>query len=830
MRFGTALVALLLAGSSAAVPASAAPLVPQQADTSAPSSAGANRRARSGPRPYNQVITRRAITQNGLFKTHQIGDKLYYEIPRSELGKEMLLVAQIAKNTLGGGYGGQAAGNRVLRWDRHGDRILLRSISYDITADTTEPIYAAVEDANFAPVIAAFDIEAFGPDSSAVIDVTSLYTTDSPEFAVSRTMQGRLDAKRSFVDRVATFPTNIEVEATQTYAVNPQQQQQRNGPQPRRPQGRRPQPPHTASVLMHWSMVKLPERPMTPRRFDDRVGFFSIHKEDYGTGEHRVADRRYITRWRLECKDGEHTPCTPKKPIVYYVDPATPPQWRPWIKKAVEDWQPVFLQAGFKNAIIAKDPPSPQEDPTWSPEDARYSVIRWLPSTIENAMGPNIHDPRTGEIIEADISVYHNVMKLAEDWYFSQVGPDDPRAKRLPLPDSLEGRLMEYVVAHEVGHTLGLQHNMKGSSMYPADSLRNVSFLKRMGHTPSIMDYARFNYVAQPEDHIPVELLIPRIGPYDVFAIKWGYTTIPTVYGAAASASDQELPTLDKWARVQDDKPYLRFTVVDAGRADPGQETEAVGDQNTVQSTRLGIRNLERVVAMLIPATVKPGEDYTDLKSMYNQAIGQWRTELGHVAAIVGGVDSQEKYGEQQGVRFTPISAERQRDAVAFLNEEAFKTPTFFLDKDILRRIEVDGVVGQIGQVQSRLLRTLMADTARAAQMIEFATLASPGEQVYTLGEMFADVRNGVWSELADGSVKIDAFRRNLQRAYLDIADSVINGKSSNDDAAALLRGELQTVDESIARALPHAADEITRRHLEAAHVRIGRVLEPGKE
>ena len=456
-------------------------------------------------RPYERVITAEARSDDGVFRVHRIKDRVYYEIPKSALSREFLWVSQIAKTTLGAGYGGQAAGNRVVRWERRGDRILLRAVSYEVVADPQTPIAKAVEAANYNPIVMAFNIEAIGKEEAAVIDVTRLFTTDVPEFS-GRTRVGAraFDASRSFVERTVSFPENIEVEATHTYNNPPQEPGGggRGGP-PTPGGGRGGAPtlrPGSHSVLMHYSMVLLPEKPMQARLFDDRVGYFSTSKLDYGKDEHRAPQRRYITRWRLEKKDPAAAVSEPVKPIVYWIDPATPAKWVPYLKKGVESWQIAFEAAGFKNAVIAKEAPSATEDPDWSPEDARYSVIRWLPSTIENASGPHVHDPRSGEILETDIQFYHNVMNLARNWYFVQAGALDPRARTLPLPDDLMGRLVEYVAAHEVGHTLGFQHNMKASSMYPAARVRDAKWVKENGHTPTLMDYSRFNYVAQPED------------------------------------------------------------------------------------------------------------------------------------------------------------------------------------------------------------------------------------------------------------------------------------------------------------------------------------------
>jgi hypothetical protein len=775
-------------------------------------------------RPYDRVITKEAKSDDGIFTLHRIKDRIYYEIPKDKLGKEFLWVSQIAKTTIGAGYGGQAAGNRVVKWERRGDRILLRSVSYEVVADPSAPIARAVQAANYDSILMALNIEALGKDDAAVIDVTRLFTTDVPEFSGRTRVRARtFDASRSFVERAVSFPENVEVEATHTYNNPPDQPGAVQQPTP--PGGGRGQPPArlgSSSVLMHYSMVLLPDKPMQPRVFDERVGYFSVSQMDYGKDEHRAPERRYITRYRLEKKDPNADLSEPIKPIVYWIDPATPSKWVPYLKRGIESWQPAFEAAGFKNAIIAKDAPTPQQDPDWSPEDARYSVIRWLPSTIENASGPHIHDPRTGEILESDIQFYHNVMNLARDWYFVQVGPLDPRTKTLPMPDDLMGRLVEYVAAHEVGHTLGFQHNMKASSMYPAAKLRDPQWLKTMGHTPTLMDYSRFNYVVQPEDKVDAADLVPRIGPYDKWATMWGYKPI-----AGARSPEDEKKTLDEWARQQDEKPYLRFSTATSRGSDPGELTEAVGDEDAVASTTLGLKNLERVATMLLPATTaKRGEPYDDLEELYGRMLGQWSVEMNHVAAIVGGFSSQQKHAGQEGLLFKPISRDKQANAVRFLNANAFDVPTWAVDPEVLRRIEPVGVLDRIRSGQQRVLNSLLS-TARLGRLVEQETL--DGAAAYRPLDFLADVRKGIWSEVyAATPVKIDAYRRNLQRAYVETLADRINGRQAAvDDARAFFRGELKALDVDLRSASARVSDRETRLHLEDVRTQIARALDP---
>ncbi len=804
---------------------------------------GAGAAAEAEPQPYDRVITRDAKSTRGIFTVHQIKERYYYEIPKSELGKEFLWNVQIAKNAAGVGYGGSQLTDKVVRWDLRGNRVLLRDVDFSITADPRTPIAAAVAAANNDAIVMSFPVAAFAKDGAPVIEVTRLFTSDVQEFSARQRLGATaVDASRTFIERISPYPENVESEVTVTYTRGAGGAGAAGG-------GRGPgggglgggqMRPGSATVVLHHSMVKLPEKPMMPRMFDERVGYFTTSTMSYSHDDYKAERVRYIARWRLEKKDPGAAVSEPVKPIVYYVDSATPEKWRKWLIKGIEDWNVAFEAAGFKNAIQGKM--APENDPDWSPEDVRHSVIRWLPSTVENASGPHISDPRTGEILNADIQFYHNVMVLARDWYFTQVGPLDPRAQKLPLPDDLMGRLLEYVVCHEVGHTLGFQHNMKASSMYPFEKIRDKQWLHTMGHTPSIMDYSRFNYVAQPEDGIPEEDLIPRIGPYDIWATKWGYAPIP-----GAKTSDEEKPTLDKWAREQDDKPWLRFSTSNSEGADPGEETEAVGDADAVKATALGVKNLQRVVKMLMSATAwKEGNTYEDLSELYGRMVSQWTTEMNHVAGIPGGLNSQEKVVGQEGPIFTLIPKEKQREAVKFLLDNAFVTPQWMIDEDILRRIEPVGAVERIHTAQSRILTTLLS-SARFARLMEQETL--DGSRAYSPDEFLAAVRKGIWKELDGPQVKIDTYRRELQRSYLQLVNAKLNPPPAAAPAAApgggggggrggvrppssgdekpLYRAELRALSTSIAAALPKTADHDTKAHLEAARDEIARILDP---
>ncbi len=823
-----ALVALVALVSACAHPAATSHPTPVAA-------AGANAdTANKKPKikPYAKVITADAVTARGLVITHKIDQQLFFEIPRSVLGADLLVEGRYARSAPQpgdfDGYGGDEFGTRVVRWEQDGKRIVLRSPNLHITADSELPVAEAVRSSDYPPVIAVFNIEAFGPDSAPVIDVTPLYTTAVAEFVALR---GPLDDKRSYIEHVAAFPDNVEVEATQTASPPP--------PRPGSPEPPPVGPQPVQSVLAHWSMVRLPVHPMQPRLADDRVGYFTADVLDYGRTEQKAVTRKYIDRWRLEKKDPNAALSDPVQPIVYYIDRATPAQWVPYVKAGIEEWQPAFAAAGFRNAIVARLEPTAAEDPTWSPEDIRHTVVRWLTSTVENSVGPNVHDPRTGEVLNGSVRMFHNILNLQRAWYVTQVGPLDSRTWKLPMPDSLMGRLVQFVVAHEVGHTLGFPHNMKASAEYPADSVRSRTWVHRMGHSPSVMDYARFNYVAQPEDSIALDDLIPRVGPYDVYATRWGYTPIPSVH-----SPDAEKPTLDQWSREQDTVPWYRFSTENDRGADPGSESEAIGDADPVKSTTAGMRNIRREMGHLLAATDEKGESVADLSELYDRLIGQWSTELRHVANQVAGVESQEKYGGQPGPRFTPMTRERQAAAVAFLGTNAFQPPEFFFDSAVVRRIEPDGAIARINRGQRDVLQSLLS-SGRVDRLIEFEALTHDPNRVYRPESFLGDVRHTIWSELAGGAVVIGAVRRGLQDAYIDQIDALLHPKPfpvpasqlpprllylldpMSNDAGSLLRQELILLDGEIRAAQGRTTDPETKAHLAAARYRISHVLYP---
>jgi hypothetical protein len=791
------------------------------------------------PQPFERVITKEAKSKKGLFTVYQVGERFYYEIPKKELGKQFLWNTQIAKTAIGVGYGGGQLADKVVIWELRNNRVYLRDVDFSIGADPDSPIALAVKSANNDSIVMSFNVAAYH-DGDPVIDVSRLFNTDVPEFSPRQRIGATgFDATRSFIDHISPYPDNVEAEVTATYtgggAGRGAATTGRGGGL-----GGGTMRGNTATLVLHHSMVRLPEKPMMPRLYDARVGYFTTRHTDYSDDEYRSRNVSYIARWRLEKKDPTAAVSDPVKPIVYYLDAATPKKWVPYLIKGIEDWNEAFLAAGFSHAIIGKAAPTPEQDPEFTPEDIRYSVIRWLPSTTENASGPHISDPRTGEILNADIQFYNDVMVLARDWYFVQVGPLDPRAAKLPLPDELMGRLLEYVVAHEVGHTLGFQHNMKASSMYPADKIRDKEWVHKMGHTPSIMDYSRFNYVAQPEDGIAVEDLVPRIGPYDIWATKWGYAPIE-----GAKTSKDEKPTLDKLAREQDNTPWYRFSTENSAGSDPGEETEAVGDADAVKSTAMGMKNLQRVAKMLMSASAwKEGETYEELSEVYGRLISQWQLEMNHVAQVVGGLNSQEKVVGQEGRVFTLVPKPRQQEAAKFLVENAFTTPSFLVDPEILRRIEPNGVLARLKTSQMSVLNQLLNDQ-RFARLIE--QQAIDGSAAYTAAELLATVRKGVWKELDGSTVKIDAYRRNLQNSYLEVVNAKLNGEAGgaaagggrggggrggvsmakSDDEKPFYRAELHALEGSISAAIAKASDHDTKAHLEGAKDQIARILDP---
>lgn len=811
------------------------------ADTAKRPTPAAPRPPQTGPRPYKEVITDKAISRKGLFTVHKLEDKWFFEMGDSLLGRDVLVVNRISKapiNTRSGfiGYAGDEINENVIRFDKGpNNKIWLRNISYSVYAkDSSKPMYKSVQASNIQPIAASFDIKAFSKDSTGiVIDVTDFVNGDNDilyfaSYFKSALRIGGVQPDKSYISDIKTFPINTEIKTVKTYNKMP-------APSlfPGAPSG----PTGNATFELNSSLMLLPKTPMRPRFYDDRVAYFTTEYTDFDADPQGVKDISLITRWRLEPKEEDMEKykrgelVEPKKPIIYYIDPNTPEKWIPYLILGVNDWQKAFEKAGFKNAIIAKRAPTKEEDSTWSLEDARYSAIVYKPSEIPNASGPHVHDPRTGEILESHINWYHNVMSLLRNWYLIQASPSDARARKAHFDDELMGDLIRFVSSHEVGHTLGLPHNMGSSSATPVEKLRDKAWVEEHGHTASIMDYARFNYVAQPEDKIGLAGMYPRIGDYDLWSIEWGYKLM------LGKTDEEEKDILNDWVKSRYSNNRLRFLHYDG--VDPRAQTESLGD-NAMKANEYGIKNLKWIVPQLPKWLNEKGEDFKNLDQVYDEVYNTFSRYIGHSVTYLGGVYTDLKTTEQEGPVYTVVPKALQKEAMAFIQKNLFTTPTWLLNKSILEKV-TSPVEEKLSGLQDSWLNSLL-NPMRLNRLI---TSTNRDASAYTLDEYITDLKKGIWSELP-ARAPIDNYRRNLQKAFVERLSSlaaitsapagggggiVITFGPSVDvkktDIMSVARGTLRALKAEIAAAIPAYGDKMSRYHLQDLNERIDRVLNP---
>lgn len=789
----------------------------------------ANKQQVHKPRPYNEIITSQVNSDNGLFIVHRQADRYLLEVPDSLLNTDILIVNRIARaavevHTQGVGYGGDEIGKTVIQFSRGPNyKLFVKEISHkEISSDTSDNgLSRSVFNSTLQPLVAAFDIKAFSPDSGVVIDITDyingennlLYFNEAYKKAL---FLGALQVDRSFIQSIRSFPMNMEIRTTKTYASA-------SG--------------SFTTFELNNSIVLLPGRRMKSRSSDSRIGYFETQFTDYDANPQGVKDVTMITRWRMEPKEedidryqkGELV--EPKKPIVFYIDPATPKKWVPYLIQGVNDWQAAFEKAGFKKAIYALE--APTNDPAWSLEDARHSAIVYKSSDFRNASGMHIHDPRTGEILESHINWYHNVLQLLHDWYFVQAGAVDPRARRSVYEDSLMGKLIRFVMAHEVGHTLGLRHNFGASSTVPVDSLRNREWLEKNGHTPSIMDYARFNYVAQPEDSVGEKGILARIGVYDEWAIEWGYR-----WFLPFSSGFQEKSFLNQWVISKLNKDKELYFGNESDFRNPKAQSEDLGD-NSVKASEYGIKNLQRIAHHLVEWTSEPNDNYTELNRMYTAVINQYKRYMFHVATNVGGFVNILRTVEQPGQVINFTNRSEQKQAVIFLHKYIFTTPQWLVEADKKIFTLVGGYgFANVGEIQKEVLARITAQmTLRSLLWAE----TNQPFQVYSVHELLIDLERGIWSELVQAK-PITVYRRNLQKNYCNRMIELMNpavvsspgeqfvgASNSNTDIPSVIRAHAVALKNRIGMSIPKYQDNIYKWHLEDVFNRLAKALKDNK-
>ena len=782
---------------------------------------------KEGIKKFSDLIGK-VKADNGLFPTYNVDGKYYFEIPDTLLNREMLVVTRFVKTptglkSFGQQYGGEEVNEQVWKWQRHDKQVFIRVPSYSVRADSTSDMFQSVKNSNLDAVLASFDIKAYNKDTTGVlVDVTDMYNGDLAAISLPDNIKkaykvSGIDNTRSYIDTIKSFPINIEVRTLKTFRAT-----------------ETPTDNTTAALTfeLNTSMLLLPKTPMKARLMDPRVGYFGQEQTDYGTDAQKAEVTSYIHRWRLEPKDeaayarGELV--EPKKQIVYYIDPATPKKWVPYLIAGINDWNKAFEAAGFKNAIVGKVAPTAKEDPDFSTEDARYSVLRYFASDVQNAYGPHISDPRSGEILESHVGWYHNVMSLLRNWYFIQTAAANSNVRNPQFTDAQMGELIRFVSSHEIGHTLGLPHNFGSSYAYKVDSLRSKTFTSTHGTAPSIMDYARFNYIAQPGDG--VTRFYPQIGEYDLWAVKWGYT-----YFSGNKTPKQEKALLDVWTREKAGNP-LYYYGRQGTSIDPRLQSEDLGD-NAMKASAYGIANLKRILPNLEKWTYQKGEDFTDLQTLYNEVIGQYNRYIGHVTMNIGGMNENFKTYDQKGPVYDFVNKSLQHDAVMFLNQQVFKTPTWLIYNPELSKFDNGVVINRIKTVQTNALANVL-NPSRMARMFDNEVKSSVA--AYTVINLFDDLRPGIFP-----AAKPDPFQRNLQRGYIEDLKRFLNDDASQtfpgatpaqlanlgltpinialSDLRPMVRAELTKINVS----LPKSGDALTVAHYADLRLRIKEALNP---
>ena len=737
-------------------------------------------------------LTKKMTISKGIINSFTDNNKLFFEIPTDLLNKEILVVTRLAQ--VPSGYSpyinaGSKTSEQVISFFKKNNRVDIKQLSFNNIANEEDPINQSVTENNFSPILASFEIKN-DDETSLLIDVSDYFLKDSPGFNIINPRLkdnykiGSVDKKRSSIDSVKSFPKNIEVLSTLTFNTS------------KPPRANRTK---TFSFQVNHSFILLPDDKMKIRNYDHRVGWFTVNKIDYSSDALKSDSYRLIRRWRLEPKDKEAylrgELVEPKKQIIYFLDPATPKKWRPYFIQGIEDWNSVFEKAGFKNTIVAKNPPTKEEDPDFSPEDIRYSTVRYVASETRNATGPSVSDPRTGEILESDIIWYHNHLRSYRNRYLLETGAANPSARTLDTPEKEIGEMMRRVISHEIGHALGLPHNMKASSAYPVESLRSAEFTQKMGIATTIMDYARYNYVAQPGDKNI--RFVRQLGPYDDYSIEWGYRYYPD------KTVEEEKEILSK---IVDQKSLDPTYMFGSSWGDPNSQTENIGN-DPVKASSYGLKNLKIVSDNLIKWTYEPGKDFSDLEELYDELLAVYRRYIFHVIGVIGGVNQTLINTNQDGsYAYVNVNKHQQKKALDFLDKELWDTPTWLLNKDIISQFNNSDGLYKIEAMHERALNSLLSNTRLNRMLSSDNSIKGDGLKYY---ELFDNLFESVFQKVSP----TDQIKRNLQISFVKKISELITEEDLKDGIKSKALSMKQKINKISERKSRSSNNDIVKDH-----------------